>query len=143
MDNVKVASQEKIHISSGAVVIRPTESGREVLLLYQKNTDSWHLPKGTKRPNESVLETALREVKEETGVEIVVEKYLGSLQSVKEDGYTKLTYYYLAGPSNIAVSDHDAEYDNVRFVGFNEAYRLLRQKPIFEKEYELFDKYLR
>lgn len=143
MDNVKVASRQKIHVSAGAVVVRPTEFGREVLLLYRKNTDSWHLPKGTMRPNESVLETALREVKEETGFEIMIEKHLGVLPSTKEDGTSKITHYYLASVIDGLSEPHDSEHDRVEFFPLAEAYHKLRAKSIFEKEYVILDKYLK
>ncbi|MCL5436222.1 MAG: NUDIX domain-containing protein [Patescibacteria group bacterium] len=136
-------SNERVHISAGAVVVRPGKSGCEVLVLYRKASNSWHLPKGTKRADESILETALREVKEETGAEILVREYLGSLASVKTNGTPKLTHYYLASPSSVDFSNHDTEHDEVKFVTFGEAYRLLRKKSVHEKEYELFDRYLR
>jgi 8-oxo-dGTP diphosphatase len=132
-----------VHISAGAVVLRPGQGRKEVLLLYRKVSDSWHLPKGTQEPGESILETALREVKEETGVEIIIERYLGSLASVKTNGLPKITHYYLASPSFIDFSSHDADHDEVKFVDFDEAYRLLSKKSVQEQEYELFDKYLR
>jgi len=131
------------HVSAGAVALRPGKFGREVLIMYRKSTDSWHLPKGTQRAGESILETALREVEEETGVEISIQSYLGSLHSVKSNGSPKLTHYYLAAPSSTNFLEHDSEHDEVKFLAFDEAYRLLRKKSAYEKEYELFDKYLR
>lgn len=130
---------EQLHISSGMLVVRLSRGNREVLLMYRKKTNSWHLPKGTCIGEESILETALREVKEETGCDVLVERYLGRLLSRKDSGSPKLTHYYLAHPAAFAVAQHDAEHDIVAFVPFFKARRLLRQKSLFEKEYQVLD----
>lgn len=111
--------------------------------MRRKATQSWHLPKGTMEPGESILETALREVEEETGVRIDIEKYLGFLRSSKEDGTPKITHYYLAHPLSSDFSRHDKEHDEIVFLPLEEAYSKLKNMSLFEKEYELFDEYLR
>lgn len=128
-----------MHISSGMLVVRQHGEKREVLLMYRKKTNSWHLPKGTRVGEESILETALREVKEETGSDVLVERYLGRLLSRKANSSPKLTHYYLAHPATFAGSRHDVEHDAVAFVPFFKARRLLRQKSLFEKEYQVLD----
>ena len=52
---------------------------REILVLYKnyKNKyEGWVLPKGTVEAGEEYKETALREVKEETGVSASIIKYI-------------------------------------------------------------------
>ena len=53
-------------VSAGGVVL----VGNAILLLKKYNGD-WVLPKGKVEPGETHEETALREVKEETGVKAV------------------------------------------------------------------------
>jgi bis(5'-nucleosidyl)-tetraphosphatase len=53
--------------SAGAVVFRDTPSGRMYLLL--QNGGRWDFPKGGVEEGESELDTVLREVEEETGLE--------------------------------------------------------------------------
>ena len=63
-------------ISCGGVVI----FRGKILLLYKnyKNKyDGWVLPKGTVEEGEEYKETALREVKEETGASATIMKYIG------------------------------------------------------------------
>lgn len=52
------------------------EDGR---LLLGKRTDStlWTIPGGTMKPGETVAETAVREVKEETGIDVEVVSLIG------------------------------------------------------------------
>jgi 8-oxo-dGTP pyrophosphatase MutT (NUDIX family) len=56
--------------SAGAVVFRETEKGRLYLLL--QNAGRWDFPKGGVEKGETELGTVLREVKEETGLDVNV-----------------------------------------------------------------------
>ena len=54
----------------------------EILLLYRKDEKHWEVPGGKVEENESPTQTAVREVKEEIGVEIELERpfYTGEFQ---------------------------------------------------------------
>ena len=73
----------------------------KILLLYKnyKNKyEGWVLPKGTVEAGEEYPETALREVKEETGVDAEIIKYVGKSQysfTVPEDVVEKDVHWYL------------------------------------------------
>ena len=56
--------------SCGAVVDRDGDAGMEVLLIKQKNGGHWAFPKGHVEKKETEAETALREIKEETGLKV-------------------------------------------------------------------------
>lgn len=55
--------------AAGSVVVRK-DNGGEVLLVHRPKYDDWSWPKGKQDPGEHVTATAVREVLEETGVEI-------------------------------------------------------------------------
>jgi len=57
-------------VAAGAVVTRKGPEGREVLLVHRPKYDDWSFPKGKQDPGEHTAATAVREVLEETGVEI-------------------------------------------------------------------------
>jgi 8-oxo-dGTP diphosphatase len=123
----------KPHISSGGVIYRISDKNqREILLLHKKN-GKWHLPKGTQEKGEGLEETALREVKEETGFEAEIEKYLGKLSSVKENGTPKITHYFLMKPTK-KIGDYEKKYDKLEWVEIEEAKKLLKEFTEFEKE---------
>ena len=56
--------------SCGAVVYRQGETGVEVLMIKHKNGGHWAFPKGHVEKKETEPETALREIKEETGLKV-------------------------------------------------------------------------
>ncbi len=53
-------------LAAGAVVL--SEDGRETLLLHQRDEDRWCFPKGHVDAGESLAAAAVREIREETGL---------------------------------------------------------------------------
>ena len=89
---------------------------------------TWTLPKGTPDPGETVEETALREVGEETGLEVRIIEPLRSIEyDFVQDGTRihKTVHYYLMEPTGGDLARHDAEFERVRWVPFEEAGSLL------------------
>ena len=111
-------------IAAGAVVVRKGT----VLLVHRPKYDDWSFPKGKRDPGEDDVVTAVREVAEETGVEVRLGMPLPSTAYVQLDGRTKLVHYWRAS----VVGDHDVttyvandEIDDVAWVPIDEAAGLL------------------
>lgn len=114
-----------------------TNHNVEVLLMYRKSTNSWHLPKGTQIVGETLEQTALREVKEETGFDIQLEKYIGKVDSLFDrNGISiqKETHYFLAHTVGGNSDNHDHEHDEITFVDYNTALSHLENFSLHEKE---------
>ncbi|WP_297853560.1 NUDIX hydrolase [Meiothermus sp.] len=97
------ASRRRV-TSAGGVVLRERAGGKglEVLLIAIKDGRVWSLPKGQVEPGERYYQTALREVREETGIEAKVLAPLGSIRyhfTVRDDGIqttvTKEVHHFL------------------------------------------------
>ena len=89
---------------------------------------TWTLPKGTPDPGESTEQTALREVAEETGLEVRIVAPLPSIEyAFVQDGtrIEKTVHYFLMEPTGGDLSRHDNEFAKVRWVLFDEAPALL------------------
>lgn len=90
----------------------------------------WGLPKGTPDPGETLEETAIREVTEETGLKVDIEAPIGSIQywftRPNDDArYHKTVHFYLMSPVGGSTDEHDHEFDLVHWLGSGEALRTL------------------
>jgi 8-oxo-dGTP pyrophosphatase MutT (NUDIX family) len=116
--------------SAGGVVFRRDGADREVLLCGRSADGLWCLPKGTPERGESMEETALREVREETGIEVETTGMVGDIRywfSRPQEGvrYYKTVRHFLFRPVGGDLSLHDHEFDDVRWFPIQEALRLM------------------
>ncbi|HZQ35263.1 MAG TPA: NUDIX hydrolase [Dehalococcoidia bacterium] len=107
-------------VSAGGIVYRRTEGGIEVVLCGRMPQGIWGLPKGTPIPGETLEQTALREVREETGLEVRIDRKVGEIEywfSRVEQGvrFHKRVHHYLMVPTGGNTADHDHEYDVVQW----------------------------
>ena len=89
---------------------------------------SWTLPKGTPNPDETIEETALREVAEETGLEVRIVAPVGAINYFfTQDGERihKTVHYFLMEATGGSLEAHDHEFDDVRWIPLDEARTLL------------------
>jgi len=85
---------------------------------------TWSLPKGTPNSGETTEETALREVEEETGLQVRIVKPVDSIQYFFVQGgrrIHKTVHYFLMEPVGGDLTGHDHEFDEVRWFGLAEA----------------------
>ncbi|HEX2896108.1 MAG TPA: NUDIX domain-containing protein [Marmoricola sp.] len=114
-------------IAAGAVVLRRV-NGREVLLVHRPKYDDWAWPKGKQDPGEHVAVTAVREVVEETGVEIRLGRPLPRQLYLVSGGRAKHVHYWtgwVLGDPDVSGFAANDEIDDVRWVGLDKARRLL------------------
>jgi 8-oxo-dGTP diphosphatase len=67
----------KIETSAGGVVYRKSKGSLEFLVVQHSGHHRWVLPKGWVDPGETKEQAAIREVREEAGVEVEIGDYLG------------------------------------------------------------------
>ena len=88
----------------------------------------WALPKGTPDSGETLEETAIRETREESGLEVEIEEPITSISYFFVHGrtrYHKTVHFFLMRPTGGRVADHDHEFDEVRWVQLGEALELM------------------
>lgn len=117
--------------SAGGIVVR-FDDGIPSLVVGARRRDpdifTWTLPKGTPNPGETREQTALREVAEETGLEVRITDVLDSIEYwfiQRGTRIHKTVHYFLMEPTGGDLERHDHEFDRVRWVRFDEAAGLL------------------
>jgi 8-oxo-dGTP pyrophosphatase MutT (NUDIX family) len=120
-----------VAFSAGGIVLRHGDHGREVLLgrrRRERDGVTWTLPKGTPDDGESPAETALREVREETGLQVRIVQEVGDIHyRFARDGrrIDKTVRYFLMEATGGDLADHDHEFEEVRWFRLGEAETML------------------
>ena len=118
-------------VSSGAVVYKRQQADLVLIALCGRlNPPTWNLPKGTPEQEESLEETALREVQEETGLEVQIEGDLGYIEywfsrPSEARRFHKRVYFYLMSAIGGSVELHDQEFDVVEWIPIEKAFEIL------------------
>lgn len=116
-------------VSAGGVVWRRGKHERlEIVVCGRRSDRIWGLPKGTPDGDELIEQTALREVREETGLQVRLGEALGTIEYwFTSNGirYHKQVHHWLMEPVGGDVSHHDHEFDEVRWMPAAEAYERL------------------
>ncbi|MFL5768601.1 MAG: NUDIX hydrolase [Chloroflexota bacterium] len=117
--------------SAGGIVVRYKDDSPQLVVgsrRRDRDIVTWTLPKGTPDPGETREETALREVREETGLDVRIRRPLDSIEYWFVQGGARIhktVHYFLMEPTGGDLGRHDHEFESVRWVGFAEAQSLL------------------
>ena len=130
-------------ISAGGVIYRLSEGSVMVCLIKTLPGNHWQLPKGMVENKESLEATALREVKEETGLEGVSEGLIDSIEywfwlqeGDEKQRHHKVVYFYLIKCTGGDTDRHDDEVVEACWLDAQEAVQRLSfagEKKIVEK----------
>jgi len=108
-------------VSAGGVVYRDVDGAIEICLAARRTRRGdlvWGLPKGAVEPEEAPEEAALREVREESGLEAVIEDDLGTIRYFyvwEGVRIRKQVRFFLMRETGGDISDHDDEMEDVRW----------------------------
>ena len=122
-------------VSAGGVVYRTVDTGVEIVIVEMVPEMRWQLPKGIIDAGETNEEAALREVREESGIDAkliepidTIEYWFFANRDGKRTRYHKFVHFFLMSYESGDVADHDDEVAEARWVSVEEALRMLEFK---------------
>ncbi|HEX6279638.1 MAG TPA: NUDIX hydrolase [Pyrinomonadaceae bacterium] len=135
---------ETVHqISAGGVAYRMIDRDAHIAVIRTSTEGRWQLPKGLIDPGETPEITALREVREEAGIDCEIVRPVGDIEYwfvAAYDGvkkrYHKKVHFFFMKYLNGSVDDHDDEVAEARWEPIASALDLLA----FKSEKELVEK---
>jgi 8-oxo-dGTP diphosphatase len=113
-----------VQAAGGVVSRRGPDGGLELLLVHRPSYDDWTLPKGKLEPGETHEQAAVREVREETGLDCELLRELPSTSYHDRKGRPKTVRYWAMRPLG-GVPGPAHEVDEVRWASLEDAGRLL------------------
>lgn len=137
----------KYEKSCGAVILRRENDAFLTLLIQNKNGGHWAFPKGHTEGSETERETAIREVREETGLSIAVNTdFRFVIQYSPAPNVSKDVVYFLSVITSSEVHCQEEEIAEARWVPLTEAEPQVtfpQDKSVIRAAAEYAEKYLR
>jgi 8-oxo-dGTP diphosphatase len=144
-EKVEITTMDQV--SAGGVAFRWQGAEPEMVIVSIKPKLRWQLPKGIVDPGETPEITAVREVREEAGIETdlialieTIEYWYRATRYGKPVRFHKFVHFYLLEYRSGDVSDHDHEIGEARWISFDEAIEMLAfegERRVTEKAREM------
>lgn len=111
---------------AGAIVYRKFHGNTEILLIRHINSGHWSFPKGHVEEGETEVETARREIMEETSIDVIIDPTFREtvMYSPKKDTL-KVVVYFLAKAKNVDYVPQEDEISEIRWVDISYASHVL------------------
>ena len=108
--------------SCGAIVYRKYHGNTEILLIKHINSGHWSFPKGHVEGDETEVETAKREILEETGIEVNLDPTFRETVSYSPKKDTqKVVVYFIAKAKNTDYVPQEDEIAEIKWVEIDRA----------------------
>jgi phosphoenolpyruvate-protein kinase (PTS system EI component)/8-oxo-dGTP pyrophosphatase MutT (NUDIX family) len=117
--------------SAGGLIVRPCVSGWETLLVGNSNPTVWRIPKGMAEAGETLEQTAVREVLEETGVRGIIFGFIGTAGWTYAYGgrdWDETVFFFLMNLAEGNTKNHDTEFERVEWLKLEDATKALYYK---------------
>jgi len=132
-EKAKIQTLEQV--SAGGAAFRVNDSGYEIALISVNPSRRWQLPKGLVDAGETPETAALREVREEAGIET---ELLSKIETIEywyvgdnrgeRVRFHKFVHFFLLKYTDGNVANHDSEVIEARWVKAEEAVEMLAFK---------------
>jgi 8-oxo-dGTP pyrophosphatase MutT (NUDIX family) len=130
----RLTSTDTVHAAGGVPVRTSADGQTEVLLIHRPKYDDWTLPKGKLDAGETWEDAAVREVQEETGLEVALGPELPSTEYHDRYGRLKQVRYWAMDVTGGSFHPN-REVDEVRWVPIDAA----RGALSYDRDREVLD----
>jgi len=127
--------------SAGGLVVRSCAGGWEAILVGSGDPTVWRIPKGMAGDGETLKQTAVREVLEETGVKGADLQFIGAATwtyTYEDKNWDESAYFFLMKFSEGNLENHDEEFERVEWFRLGDAITALH----YQNEVEIAEKAL-
>jgi len=135
-----VATIMKFEKSCGVVIYRRMGEELEFLSISNRNDGHWGFPKGHVENGESEEQTAIREVYEETGLQVdLINGFRETVEYLIKEATMKEVVFFLSCVQDQAVHIQLSEIKDYRWAGFQTTKQLLgyiSSMDVLDKAYE-------
>ena len=112
--------------SCGAIIYRKFHGNTELLLIKNQNGGHWSFPKGHVEAGETEEETAVREIKEETGIDVILDtSFRRVITYLPKKEVPKDVVYFLAKATSYDYVPQEEEIAKIKWVEINHAATML------------------
>ena len=112
--------------SCGAIVYRKYHGNTEILLIRHINSGHWSFPKGHVEGDETEIETAKREILEETGIEVNLDPtFRETVTYSPRKDTVKVVVYFVAKAKNTDFVPQEDEISEIKWVEIDRAGQVL------------------
>lgn len=137
-DNSIANTDLKKEKSCGTITFKEINNKRYYLLVHH-NKGHWGFPKGHIESNEKEEETAIRETKEETNIDvIIIPGFREKITYSPKENVIKDVVFFLANPKTDILSNQEEEVSEVKWIEEAEVMNLIT----YQGEKEIFNKVL-
>ena len=114
-------NQVKVEKSCGCIII-----DNEKILLVKQTKGFWSFPKGHMESGETEVQTAIREVKEETNIDVIPDENKRYVEEyMMENGNKKQVVYFVAKKTSADVKAQESEIADIKWLNFKDAYETI------------------
>ncbi|MCI5483462.1 MAG: NUDIX domain-containing protein [Clostridiales bacterium] len=115
-----------IYEKSCGAIVYTNVNGERLYLVEQMLGGHWGVPKGHVEENETEEETALREIKEEVGLDVIIDSGFRTVETYSpKDGFIKDVVYFVAYSKSMDTTMQAEEVRDIKWVKIKEATDLI------------------
>ena len=123
--------------SCGGIIYKKEKEFVKILLVKHTNGGHWSFPKGHVEEGETEVETALREIKEETNLDVKInEKYRYTISYSPKKEVEKEVVYFLCKFEDGEIDKQEDEILDIEWVDINDAHNYF----IYKNDIEILEK---